>query len=98
MSQVTSELITELVAHIQNVVILHYATTFPEETDIPQVSTDFGKRYIRLVLNHSAYGFIDTETGDLLKSASWKAPSKNYARGSLFQKETWKCCGIYSLR
>jgi predicted PP-loop superfamily ATPase len=30
------------------------------------------------------------QVGDILKSASWKAPALNFKRGNIFQPETWK--------
>ena len=48
-----------------------------------------GRRYIRVVANdgvqRSAWAFIDTTNGDILKPASWKAPAK-HARGNIFGK------------
>jgi hypothetical protein len=50
-----------------------------------------GRRYIRLVLYtgisfRSAWGFVDKETGDVLKAASWKAPAKG-SRGNIFNED-----------
>lgn len=61
-----------------------------------------GKRYIRIVaesgMEHvsykngevttqrSAWGFIDTTNGDILKAASWKTPAK-HARGNIFNEK-----------
>lgn len=51
-----------------------------------------GRRYIRLVLvaegisTRSAWGFVDKETGDVLKAASWKAPAKG-SRGNIFKED-----------
>lgn len=71
------------------------------------VRLDKGKRYVRIV-NHktsvstgeccgsSAYGFIDTTNGDILKSESWKSPAK-HARGSIYDANPIACCGRYSI-
>lgn len=49
-----------------------------------------GKRYIRIVNHgpgtHSAWAFVDVTNGDILKSASWKAPAK-HARGNLYDAQ-----------
>lgn len=50
-----------------------------------------GKKYIRIFSEpemgsgKSAWAFIDTTTGDVLKPASWKTPAKG-ARGNIFDK------------
>lgn len=55
------------------------------------IKFELGKKYIRVVQNGSAHSFIvatDTDNlfpyGTLLKSASWKAPAKNFRRGNIF--------------
>ena len=60
---------------------------------IYKIEPEVGKRYVRLVVSSSlngepmperrAYGFIDLNNGDLLKSAGWKAPAK-HVRGNIF--------------
>lgn len=51
--------------------------------------TERGKRFIRVVSawgpQRSAWAFIDTTNGDVLKPASWKAPAK-HARGNIFDE------------
>lgn len=44
----------------------------------------------------SAYAFIDNETGDILKPASWAAPAK-HARGSIYAEDPVKCCEEHSV-
>ncbi len=57
---------------------------------------EVGKKYIKVISNRSAHSFILLEDdgkfkkGDILKSASWNAPAKNFARGNIF--------GEYSIR
>ena len=51
-----------------------------------------GQRYLRIVTKRageehgSVYCFIDTTNGDVLKSASWKAPAKG-ARGNILAED-----------
>ncbi len=37
----------------------------------------------------SAYGFIDIETGNVLKAASWAAPAKGI-RGNIYNQDTYR--------
>ena len=63
---------------------------FQKEGSPLRVKIDFeeGSKYIRIVStspygSRSAFGFIEKETGNILKSASWKAPAKNFSRGNI---------------
>lgn len=59
----------------------------------PVLETMRGGRYVRLVSTtitggqRSCFGFVDTTNGDVLKSASWKRPAKNFARGSIYDEQ-----------
>ncbi len=45
-----------------------------------------GRRYAKVVEEgRGVFAFVDLETGDVLKAASWKAPAK-HARGNLKDK------------
>jgi len=51
----------------------------------PVYTAEVGRKYIRIVQNghgRHVHCFIDAETGDVLKAATWKAPAKD-ARGNL---------------
>lgn len=49
-----------------------------------------GRRYIRIVawngVQRSAWAFIDTTNGDILRPAGWKAPAK-HARGNIYNEK-----------
>jgi hypothetical protein len=54
-----------------------------------EITTEVGKRFIRLVIAHGGrhvHAFVDIANGDLLKAAGWKAPAKG-ARGNLLDDE-----------
>lgn len=67
------------------------------------LSAEFGSKYIKIVMGgvHSAsvHSFIVLEDtgkfkrGDILKSASWRSPAKNFARGNVLEgrleRVTW---------
>lgn len=61
---------------------------YAEETHGVTFRAEMGKKYARIVecrgkeLYGSAFCFVDLATGDILKSASWKAPAKG-VRGNI---------------
>lgn len=64
-------------------------------------SAEFNRAFVRIVRSmgktqRSAYGFIDA-AGNLLKTASWKGPAKNYTRGSIYGANPLQGAGIYSV-
>ncbi len=54
-------------------------------------------KWIRIVNDHSAFAFVERATGDLYKPAGYKGPAKNFARGNVYQPESYKHAGPYSL-
>lgn len=55
------------------------------------LSTEFGRRYVRVVKSddygsRSAYCFVDTQTGNVLKADGWKRPTK-HARGNIYGED-----------
>jgi len=64
------------------------AVVFPEKEDarILDIKFNFGKKYVKVVVGNAAWGFVLLENdakfkkGDLLKSAGWSKPARNYAR------------------
>ena len=57
-----------------------------------------GKQYVRVVATHNGgrrvYCFVDRTNGDVLKSASWKAPAK-HARGNIYAADPVAGCTEY---
>ena len=53
------------------------------------LSYKFGRKYIKIISftgnQHGAWAFVEMETGNILKPASWKAPAKG-VRGNIFDK------------
>lgn len=96
---VSDDQIQQLVQYIIAVLDKYYAQY--EHVKRPEVEVMPGKKYARLVLarpeSRSCYGFVDMGTGELLKSASWRTPAKNFARGSIHNPSTWNCCGFSSI-
>lgn len=53
----------------------------------PKFTAEKGVKRVRIVDNYcgrSAYCFVDKETGNILKAASWGAPAKGI-RGNIYQ-------------
>lgn len=58
--------------------------------DVPQFGADTGgSKYVRIVRasgsSSSVHCFVEKSTGKIWKAASWKAPAKNFSRGSIFE-------------
>lgn len=76
----------------------HTIKEFAEGLDAPNQDA----KYIRIVCgngtpNCRVWGFVVNthddpkfKYGDILKAAGWKAPAKNFARGSIFKPEDFK--------
>lgn len=81
------------IAGCQKIVNDHFAKHYVDLT--PNIlSVMPGKKYVRIVSAHedgimgrSAWAFVDKETGDVLKAASWVQPAKNRARGNIFASD-----------
>ena len=74
-------------SRVQSLIIEHYKTRFPTLVP-PAISVKFGRRYAKIIKtgiagNQSVYGFVDADTGDIYKAATWKAPAK-HIRGNIF--------------
>ena len=64
-----------------------------------------GSRYYKIISNkggqRTVAGFVVKEghpkfkEGDLLKAASWNAPAKNFARGNVFDEESFKAGSVH---
>jgi hypothetical protein len=60
------------------------------------LSFEEGSAYIKVMTKTSVHTFIvkkdgpKFKKGDILKAASWKAPAKNFARGNIFQADSYK--------
>ena len=94
MEATKKELMTE---HIINFVNLwqerideqhsHNTPDVPPET----LEVSYGKKYAKVINNYmgqqrSVSAFIDLETGDVLKPASWSGPAP-HARGNVFSED-----------
>ncbi len=73
----------------------YYQTRFPS-LNVPAISLEFGSKFIRVVLtdigsNHSSrvFCFIEKATGNVLKSATYKAPAKG-VRGNILAHDPSK--------
>lgn len=89
---VTQAEIDAFIAKWQAFKVADMARRYPTLT-APTLSVEPGKRFARIVATdsqRSCVGFIELATGDLYKSASWKAPAKNFTRGNIRTTEpTW---------
>jgi hypothetical protein len=82
------ETLQEFVAFCQDVVDTKGIQTPFKKTLVVEKGRKYHKIVCTDVSSRSVFGFVDVESGDILKAATWKAPAKG-ARGNLYQPETW---------
>ena len=49
----------------------------------PNITVTYGTKYAKVIVDDSAWAFIDLSNGDIYKPESWKRPAK-HARGNIF--------------
>ena len=55
----------------------NYQLRYPNSNTSVTFTTKFGKKYIKVIQdNSSVHAFIDRNTGEVYKPASWKSPAK----------------------
>lgn len=62
-----------------------------EGEGVYQFTYEKGRKYARIVMHtpqRSAHAFVDMNTGDVYKSASWKSPAKNGVRYNLLDDKS----------
>lgn len=87
--------LSDYVAGVQTKVDAVYAVKLPG-VKAPVVSAD-GQKFVRVVLDRNgvktAHSFVNRETGDVLRAASWKYPSKK-VYGSVYAPRPAAPAGI----
>lgn len=77
--------------------------TVPKGLEHLKLVTSVGPKYVKVieertadgkVISRSAWAFIDKETGDVFKPATWKTPAK-HARANIFKPNTWSTVSAY---
>lgn len=51
------------------------------------VYAEYGRRYVKISVGNTVHSFIELETGNILKAATYKAPAKNGVRGSIWSDD-----------
>ena len=80
----------------QKIIDEYFAKQFPN-VPVPKLVVKRGRRYAKIVQKDypesagSAWAFIDTQNGNVLKPASWSAPAK-HARGNIFDDHNGLGC------
>lgn len=99
MNKVTTADLSAFQTKLQGFVHAHWQKAANVGTP-PTITIEPATKYARIVLaqgsSRSAYGFIDQTTGDLLKSAGWKAPAKG-KRGNIFDPDPLAGCTPYGM-
>jgi len=56
----------------------NYNTRYPDSSSPVKFETKIGKKYIKIIqVNGGVHAFIDKNTGEVYKPASWKSPAKH---------------------
>lgn len=58
----------------------------------------YGRKYDKVIVDNSVYGFIDKSNGDILMASSWVAPAKNGARGNIFSDNPLNAVTAYGVK
>lgn len=68
-------------------IYLKYMTAngYENQLEYNKMSYTEGKRYMKVIRGGSVHLFVDKNTGDVLKAASWNVPAKG-ARGNIFDE------------
>ena len=97
MSNVNGDLATALIGYKDNIVA-NYVKWCGDAgiSDIGQFGVEFepGSKYVKVVKisaggSRSVHSFVEKETGNIWKAASWKAPAKNFVRGNVYDSGTY---------
>ena len=102
MKQVTTENINDYIDYIMDDYVdwCGQAKIGSEQMSETKWVAEEGRKYIKIVHakmggQRSVHSFIVKEAtkkfgvGEILMAASWKAPATNFARGTIFDAETW---------
>jgi len=75
------------VARLQAAANAKFAADYPN-LDPPTISAELLKRYARVIRTDGSQRFVvhfvEVTTGLIWKAKSWKAPARNYPRGSIY--------------
>jgi len=56
----------------------NYNSRYPDSSSPVKFETKIGKKYIKIIqVDGGVHAFIDKQTGEVYKPASWKAPAKH---------------------
>ncbi len=64
----------------------------------PDYSVKKGRRFDKVISENSVYCFVEKDTGNIYKPASWRAPylkGENAIRASIYNKKTYEKAGPY---
>ena len=86
-----STALTKMIDRIDEQYGKYYSKTLTNLTYSP-VEVKSGRRFDKLIQGGSVYCFVEKNTGNVYKPASWKAPylkGMNSIRGSIYDKSTY---------
>ena len=88
---VNSDLATALIGY-KDAILADYSKFLKDiDNDEFKFGVEFaeGSKYVKIVAisaggSRSVHSFVEKSTGNILKSASWAAPARNFSRGNVY--------------
>ena len=79
----------------------HYEGRF-SNLKVPEVKVSEGGKFYKVYKDEGEYHksvwfFVSKEDGLIWKAASWKAPARNFPRGSILEDKAKDVIGVYGL-
>lgn len=70
----------------------NYTKNYPDSSCPVKFETKIGKKYIKIIqVDGGVHAFIDKNTGEVYKAASWKAPAKHVRYDLRIIREREEC-------
>jgi hypothetical protein len=102
------ETLSNYVYYIQNLLNKYYVEAKLTNLTVSKIEVNKGRRFMKVIRSEvdgsskSVHSFVEIETGNIYKAASWKQPELNHVRANIYNYDSlvngvnW--CGANYLR
>ncbi len=95
-TETVDERIEGLLTRLRELNRKYFAEHYPR-SEVPEISSTMGKKWIKVIRETSVYAFIHMQTGEIFFPAGWRAPAK-HARGNVYAEDYgMSCCNVSSV-